>query len=738
MQPTGFQKYAAAYNAHTYEFFNGLKEPADQLHRKRLSHEVEQDDEDEDDDEDDGAQPLGPKHREAAVETWSEEEKDIFFEFLGRYGIANVEKIQRKIKTKSVLQIMAFYDTLKEYTSYYKKKRRLFKRLVTYSEFPASLEVDEIAIAMEDEFSSKITSVTPDATYDDTNIDNEDELINFKSLTEVGKFVHSLPHLNVNPIKPKSIPLDIKNYLTQLTKEIITSFLQRLILEKTQIDSTLRLDVVPVDPNGNKSNDDYLMVVEMLETDPRRIIQLMGLKRTMFMRKYYEDISNRLDFEIIDYERTSFDKMRSDPHVYDAEHNRSIAHMVRRLVFDGPIASSRELGLFDRKLRDDDELEEKRIEILYGSKYRPTARALAYDSDDMGAQRNEARYSKAAEKLEETEEQTDQLHNDNVFIVDDIDEDELLDNDVAWFLLSLEAQDCDATDFQDYEMKQMRYLKHFGMDTFYHLVKQRLNSGKNVKNTDEMQYRRNNAHAGRIRDITLKNQRKIAEMTRQLETMEANPDIDEEEIEEHKRNLEIEKESVDLFQLKVQLYCLGVNKSRNGVETANDDEEEDGDITTKILNNDDSDYYSDLFLEELEEDEVSREYGNLNDDDDNDDHDDDNDEGEESDEEQEMFDAVEEIDNPLPQYRELDSDDDLYVPEARHEPKTDPKVSKRFEDHKRVFPYIDTSNSVVCKKIKVKNDLKLPGINRENNKLFELTPEMQLLFSYSHDDGKKK
>lgn len=86
---------------------------------------------------------------------WTGLEKENFFWALGRYGISQLDRIQRFVPEKSVLEIMNYYDILRRNLDESLENEGKRSKLASYSEMPEAVEVDEVAIEVEERLASE-------------------------------------------------------------------------------------------------------------------------------------------------------------------------------------------------------------------------------------------------------------------------------------------------------------------------------------------------------------------------------------------------------------------------------------------------------------------------------------------------------------------------------------------------------------------------------------------------------
>ncbi|ODV63256.1 Rrn5p ASCRUDRAFT_93757 [Ascoidea rubescens DSM 1968] len=87
---------------------------------------------------------------------WSPEEKEIFFHYLSRYSIHNLDMIKTHLPNKSESEIICYYTLLKNNLKMYKSRKTVFKRLIKYNEMPIAYEMSEAFIDLEENQASCI------------------------------------------------------------------------------------------------------------------------------------------------------------------------------------------------------------------------------------------------------------------------------------------------------------------------------------------------------------------------------------------------------------------------------------------------------------------------------------------------------------------------------------------------------------------------------------------------------
>lgn len=222
---------------------------------------------------------------------WTIVEKEIFFEFLGRYGIGQVERIQEKIQTKSVLEILQYYELLKNRTDWYKRRKSKFLKMIRYDQIPQAMEVDETWIKIEEELASSLDEKAPNDDVNNSERDSGDDLIDKKSLQSLSSFYQTTHLESSKPI------IELGTIITDLT-EITRSVLQSLI------STMIKNHVCDLRSwKQFKSTDQGLLLIENInDSDILKAMNTVVPKRPMIMRKYMRYLHDRFDFKIINDE----------------------------------------------------------------------------------------------------------------------------------------------------------------------------------------------------------------------------------------------------------------------------------------------------------------------------------------------------------------------------------------------------------------------------------------------------
>lgn len=216
---------------------------------------------------------------------WTVLEKEVFFEFLARYGIGQIELIQEKIGTKSILEIWKYYELLKTTTEKYKRRKSKFLQLVRYDEIPQAIEMDEPWIRIEEDLAASFMGNEHDDDVENP-VDDEDELINGEALATICDFFQ-MDHLTSQPVKFSNS--DYVNF-KELAKDVIKSIIMTIIKNK----------VFNSDRNLKKieSFQDKLVIESIQENEVLEAFRQILPNRSSTMYNYLRKIHDRLDFKI--------------------------------------------------------------------------------------------------------------------------------------------------------------------------------------------------------------------------------------------------------------------------------------------------------------------------------------------------------------------------------------------------------------------------------------------------------
>lgn len=141
----GNHNYVSLYNSHILEVFNY---PQDNFKESKIANDVRYCNQ--------------PGYQRFPGSRWSSEEKNMFFHYLARYSIHRLDLIADSIPTKTSMEILQYYHTLKRSMQKYKKvkkthlkgKKFYYKHvsstLVPYNELPIAYEMSENWIKAEE------------------------------------------------------------------------------------------------------------------------------------------------------------------------------------------------------------------------------------------------------------------------------------------------------------------------------------------------------------------------------------------------------------------------------------------------------------------------------------------------------------------------------------------------------------------------------------------------------------
>ncbi|GME73746.1 unnamed protein product [Ambrosiozyma monospora] len=199
---------------------------------------------------------------------WTVSEKNLFFESLARFSIHRVDLIKEQLKDKSVIEIMAYYNLLKQETVRYKSNPRKRQKLLSMGQIPISYEMSEEFIQFE-ESQARLMQRCDTHFYNrrgrserKLNFDNEN-LIDFDKLMDMLKISNMSQgklcdeeNFNDDDIEPSKqgkanalrFPLETRIILTNLA----VNFTKRLILNSV-LKSVSEKGLKRSDPKSNRS-----------------------------------------------------------------------------------------------------------------------------------------------------------------------------------------------------------------------------------------------------------------------------------------------------------------------------------------------------------------------------------------------------------------------------------------------------------------------------------------------------
>lgn len=163
---------------------------------------------------------------------WSAREKELFFEFLGRYGIQQVDRIKEHLPKKSVLEIMNYHKLLQNGLTHFKSTDKAW-RLASYADVPEALEVDELAIHAEERL-SKVRGVSKPTPMENT----EDDIVSVESMQSMLSYWNS-GMKSCYQIRPT---MELHSHLESLTRELIRNIVKGLIRTKLHQTSISRYE----------------------------------------------------------------------------------------------------------------------------------------------------------------------------------------------------------------------------------------------------------------------------------------------------------------------------------------------------------------------------------------------------------------------------------------------------------------------------------------------------------------
>lgn len=250
-------------------------------------------------------QPFN-KNNETVGTVWTSTEKEIFFTFLGRYGISNIERIQAKLRTKSVIEIQNYYDILNKSTNIFKFRKRKFKKLVKYSELPIAYEMDANFVSMEEDFANlinfkeKLFVRNKFSLSDALEEDSENELLNVDQLVKLIPFF-AQPHLRdqygIGNKHRASINYESVQYLRRCLKAFATSLVTDLVL--SELDSGRR-ELETFNAQGE-------LIINVNDLKLKRTLTNVSsqYRRDFLLPRYFMHILERLNLKLVADEEDS-------------------------------------------------------------------------------------------------------------------------------------------------------------------------------------------------------------------------------------------------------------------------------------------------------------------------------------------------------------------------------------------------------------------------------------------------
>jgi hypothetical protein len=224
---------------------------------------------------------------------WSALEKEVFFTFLGRYGIRQMDKIKQHLPRKSTLEIRNYYNVLKRDLESHKLKPMYKKRLMSYAEIPEAMEVNDLALDTERKLCFK------EGRYEKEDLasDVSETIVNRDSLIPMIDF-HSLEH--TDRIRSLKLNQAIHNSLEQVTRELIKKIVVELI--KVKLHNTGLVSFYKQPDNGEiafwvTSSEVYQTVFELGLKRPLNTYYYFRklMKKYKMTREYDEETENAFD-----------------------------------------------------------------------------------------------------------------------------------------------------------------------------------------------------------------------------------------------------------------------------------------------------------------------------------------------------------------------------------------------------------------------------------------------------------
>ncbi|CCH41699.1 RNA polymerase I-specific transcription initiation factor RRN5 [Wickerhamomyces ciferrii] len=248
-------------------------------------------------------QGLKPRSERTKLGTlWSSFEKEVFFEYLSRYGPKQPEKIKERLPNKSIIEVEIYIDLLQRNLNYYKSHKSRFFNLIKYEDIPIAWEIDELTISIEEQNVLNNEVYTSQTQFDKLrdqeslkltlSTNDENELINTSQLNSIASFYH-MNHLYEYPLSSNDEEIEpnlgdsyqlIKTIITNMTKLLIKTIIQDKIYQNSK-----KIEI-------STQGDELIIPVNL--TDIIQAFQLNFPKRVVGLREYMKNLHNRLEFDI--------------------------------------------------------------------------------------------------------------------------------------------------------------------------------------------------------------------------------------------------------------------------------------------------------------------------------------------------------------------------------------------------------------------------------------------------------
>ncbi|OWB81704.1 nucleic acid binding protein [[Candida] boidinii] len=264
---------------------------------------------------------FNPKHfKESNIEDeyksipsayWTLNEKELFFSLLSRFSIHRLDAIAENMKTKSKLEILAYYQLLKWKSKKLKLHSTRFLSSVGMNEIPIAYEMSEYYIAAEECLATRLrrylskrevekeklvkdaikNKIIPERHKDISS--NFLDLINTDNCYDLTKSLYYCTGLGHFGHRPPVRPLadDIKSELTSIAVKFTRSILSELLKNEYY------RDVI----HNNFIENDYLVDINRVSTISEQMITdaLLDLnsRRPSKLKDYWRDIIPRLELK---------------------------------------------------------------------------------------------------------------------------------------------------------------------------------------------------------------------------------------------------------------------------------------------------------------------------------------------------------------------------------------------------------------------------------------------------------
>lgn len=254
---------------------------------------------------------IEDEYRSIPTVYWTLNEKELFFSLLSRFSIHRLDAIAENMKTKSKLEILAYYQLLKWKSKKLKVHSTRFLSSVGMNEIPIAYEMSDAYIAAEECLAMRLRlylskrevekerlvkdaiekKIIPERPKDISS--NYPDLINIDNCTDLTKTLYyntGLGHLGHRPpIGP--VADDIKIELTSIAAKFTKSILSEIIKNEYY------RDVI----HNNFIENDYLRDINRVSiiSEPMITNALINLnsKRPAKLKDYWRDIIPRLELE---------------------------------------------------------------------------------------------------------------------------------------------------------------------------------------------------------------------------------------------------------------------------------------------------------------------------------------------------------------------------------------------------------------------------------------------------------